>query len=97
MTLLDVLSGMETLQICTGYWDGDTKLAGFPAHPLKLASIQPEYLSLPGWDKDITACTSPGKLPATARDYLEAIQDLLEVPVELVSVGRERHQTIVIK
>jgi adenylosuccinate synthase len=97
VTLLDVLSGLEQVKICTGYWEGDSKLAGFPSHPLKLASVQPEYLTLPGWERDITDCTSLVKLPSAARDYLEAVQDLLERPIELVSVGRERHQTIVIK
>jgi len=97
VTLLDVLSGLEEIKICTGYWDGDIRLRDFPSHPLKLASVRPEYLTLPGWERDITDCASLGKLPSAAREYLEAVQDLLERPVELVSVGRERHQTIVIK
>ncbi len=97
VTLLDVLSGIPELQICTGYWLNGCKLAEFPSHPLELAAVQPEYLTLKGWDADITAVRSLSKLPRAALDYLDAIQDLLEVPIELVSVGKDRTQTIVVK
>lgn len=100
ITLLDVLSGIPELQICTGYWtkgDSPTRLKGFPSHPLELAEVQAEYLNLKGWDKDISNIKRVDKLPKTAQEYLEAIQDLLELPISLVSVGKDRTQTIVIK
>ena len=97
VTLLDVLSGFEELQICTGYWIGDRKLKSFPSHPMEIQNVVPEYLSLPGWDADITGCRKLNKLPKTAREYLEVIQDLVERPIELVSVGKDREQTIHIK
>lgn len=96
ITLLDVLSGIPELKICTGYWLGETRLPHYPSHHLDLESAQPEYLTLPGWEADIGAVNKLAKLPKAARDYLEAIQDLLERPIELVSVGKERSQTIVI-
>ena len=96
ITLLDVLSGIPELKICTGYWLGETRLPHYPSHHLDLESAQPEYLTLPGWEADIGAVNKLGKLPKAAREYLEAIQDLLERPIELVSVGKERSQTIVI-
>lgn len=97
ITLLDVLSGIPELKICTGYWKGGVKLPGFASHPLELAQVEPEFLTLPGWDADISSVRSLARLPKAAREYLEAIQDLLETPVELVSVGKDRNQTIVIK
>ncbi len=97
VTLLDVLSGIPELNICTGYWLGNRKLAGWPSHPLELAEAQPEYLTLKGWDADLGKVRSLSRLPKNAREYLEAIQDLLEVPVKLVSVGKDRTQTIVVK
>jgi adenylosuccinate synthase len=51
------------------------------------------YLSLKGWEEDITGVRSKEDLPANAQIYLEAIEDLLEVPVKVVSVGKERDQT----
>ncbi|MDP3113845.1 MAG: adenylosuccinate synthase [Candidatus Cloacimonadaceae bacterium] len=97
LTLLDVLSGLEEIKICTGYWILDTKLKRFPIHPVALSSVQTEYLSLKGWDKDITDCRSVRQLPKAAKEYLEAIQDIMEVPIKLVSVGSDRIQTIVVK
>lgn len=97
LTLLDVLSGIPELKICTAYWLDGQRLKTVPSHHLDLEAVDPEYLSLPGWEADISGCTSLSKLPKAARDYLEAVQDLIEKPLELVSVGKERKQTIVIK
>ena len=97
VTLLDVLSGLPELKICTGYWIGERKLTAFPSHPMELQAVVPEYLSLPGWDADLSDCRKLNKLPKAARDYLEVIQDLVERPLELVSVGPDRSQTIAIK
>jgi len=97
LTLLDVLSGIEKLKICTGYWHQGVRLEGFPTHHLLLEEVQVEYLELDGWDNDLGGIKTLSKLPKAAKEYLDAIQDCLEVPIELVSVGKERSQTIVIK
>jgi adenylosuccinate synthase len=97
LTLLDVLSGLPELKICTGYWLDGNKLPGYTPHPLILERLEPEYLSLPGWDADLGKIRSLHRLPKTAKEYLEAVQDLVEVPIELVSVGKDRTQTIVVK
>ncbi|HAN40853.1 MAG TPA: adenylosuccinate synthase [Candidatus Cloacimonas sp.] len=96
LTLLDVLSGIETLKICTSYWLDGERLKGYPSHHLDLARVQCEYLELPGWEDDITGCTKLEHLPKVAIEYLEAVQDLVEKPLQIVSVGKERKQTIVI-
>lgn len=97
LTLLDVFSGIETLKICTSYWLDGLRLQGYPSHHLELAKVQCEYLELSGWEEDITGCTKLEQLPQAAIEYLEAIQDLIEIPLQLVSVGKERKQTIVVK
>lgn len=96
VTLLDVLSGFEELKICTAYWIDGNRTEDFPADPFLLEKAEPEYLTLKGWDKDITNCRKYRSLPKSAKEYLEVIQDLLAVPIELVSVGKERSQTIII-
>ncbi|MFO7659792.1 MAG: adenylosuccinate synthase [Candidatus Cloacimonadaceae bacterium] len=96
VTLLDVLSGFEELKICTAYWIDGNRTEDFPADPFLLEKAKPEYLTLKGWDKDITNCKKFRALPKAAKDYLEVIQDLLAVPIELISVGKERSQTIII-
>ncbi len=97
VTLLDVLSGMEELKICTAYWLDGQKLPGYAFHHLDLARVEPEYLTLPGWDEDLGEFRKLEDLPPQAQDYLEAIQDLVEVPIEVVSVGKDREQTITVK
>ncbi len=97
ITLLDVLSGLPEIKICTGYWHGEERLKGFPTSPVLLSEIQPEYLTLKGWNKDITQIKSIEKLPAAAKEYLEALQDILDLPIKLVSVGKDRSQTIAVK
>jgi adenylosuccinate synthase len=97
VTLLDVLSGIPELKICTGYWRHGEKLRHLPSHPLDLAEVEPEYLTLKGWNADLGKARSLSRLPRAALDYLEAVQDLLRIRIELVSVGKERGQTIVVK
>ncbi len=97
VTLLDVLGGLEKLKICTGYWLDGQRLPGYAPHPLDLARVELEYLTLTGWDTDIGKARGLSRLPKAAKEYLEAVQDLVEIPIELVSVGKDRAQTIVLK
>jgi len=97
LTLLDVLSGLESVRICTGYWVDNLRLEHFPSDLHLLSHLEPEYLTLTGWDKDLSECRKVSQLPKAAKEYVEAMHDLLERPVELVSVGKERCQTIVVR
>jgi adenylosuccinate synthase len=90
------LSGLEEVKICTAYWIDGKRCEDYPYDPFLLEKAVPEYLTLKGWAKDITGCRKYSSLPKNAREYLEVIQDLLAVPVEIVSVGKERSQTIII-
>lgn len=93
--LLDVLSGFDELKICTSYRmpDGSTTDRFIPdAHRLK--SAEPIFETLPGWPEEIQDVTERGALPAAARDYLDRIEQILDLPINLVSVGPERTQTM---
>ena len=96
VTLLDVLSGMEEIKVCTAYWIDGKRYEQYPADPYLLTKAKPEYLSLKGWTNDISNCKKLSQLPKQAKEYLDVIQDLLAVSIELVSVGKERSQTIII-
>ncbi|MEM6331471.1 MAG: adenylosuccinate synthase [Planctomycetota bacterium] len=92
--LLDVLSGLDEIKICTAYRvDGETTNR-FPSHVDDLRRVEPVYESLPGWQEDLTGCRAMGDLPAAARAYLDRVGQLVGVPVEVVSVGPGRDQTI---
>ncbi len=92
--LLDVLSGLEELKICTAYEiDGKRSLA-FPSHVDDIRKVVPIYETLPGWQEDLSGVRSLDELPHAARDYLDRICELVGIPVEMVSVGPDRSQTI---
>ncbi len=94
--LLDVLSGLDELKICTHYeLDGERSLK-FPSHVDDLRRVTPVYETLAGWQEDVSGVRSLDGLPSAARDYLDRISQLIDRPIELVSVGPERQQTILV-
>jgi adenylosuccinate synthase len=95
--LLDVLSGLDELKICTAYDIDGKQTTRFPSHVDDLRRATPVYETLAGWKPEITNCRSWGELPAGAQAYLGRISALVGQPVEMVSVGPERDQTIVVK
>jgi adenylosuccinate synthase len=92
--LLDVLSGLDEMQICTAYEINGERTIRFPSDVDELRAAKPVYETLPGWNEDITGVRKLDDLPENARQYLDRIMELIGVPIELVSVGPERDQTI---
>jgi len=89
LTKLDILSGLETIPVCVDYeGSGD----GFPD---SLDQVTPIYKELPGWDEEIRHCRQMSELPAACLRYVAHLEELIGVPVELVSVGPGREETIV--
>jgi adenylosuccinate synthase len=94
LMLLDVLSEVEEIKICTAYrLDGD-KVEWFPSDAYLLEKCVPVYESLPGWRKDVSGARKLSDLPTAARRYIERLTELLEKPVSIVSVGPDRAQTL---
>jgi adenylosuccinate synthase len=92
--LLDVLSGLDELKICTQYELDGERSNRFPSHVDDLRRVKPIYETLPSWKEDVTGVRKLADLPANARKYLDRVGQLVGVPVEMVSVGPERDQTI---
>jgi adenylosuccinate synthase len=92
--LLDVLSDMPELKICTAYELDGKRIVDFPSHVDDLRKVTPVYETVPGWQKDITGVRKMADLPQAARDYLDRISQLIGRPVEVVSIGPDREQTI---
>ena len=80
--LLDVLSGLEELNICTAYELDGKRTTTFPSHVDDLRQVKPVYETVPGWKEEITTCRSMDQLPANARAYFERISELVGSPVE---------------
>jgi len=92
--LLDVLSGLDELKICTAYRLGGKQSNQYPSHVDDLRLVEPVYETLPGWREDLSKASSLADLPANALAYVKRIGELVGVPVEIVSVGPARSQTI---
>ncbi|HHY45900.1 MAG TPA: adenylosuccinate synthase [Firmicutes bacterium] len=94
---LDTLSGFPTVRICTGYKLGDKVLTSPPSTIKALEACVPVYEELEGWPEGTCKVERYEDLPGAARRYLARISELIGVPIAIVSVGRERSETIVIK
>jgi adenylosuccinate synthase len=96
ITKLDVLGGLEELKICTAYQHKGELMACFPASLKTLEACVPVYETLPGWHEDISGIRRFEELPVNVRAYLKRIGELTGVPIQIVSVGPGREQTIVL-
>lgn len=94
LTRLDVLDGLKTLKIATAYEYQGRRLSEFPDTPSEFRDAKPVYETLEGWPESIGAVRRRDELPANARHYLTRIEEIVGVPVVLISVGRERSHTI---
>jgi adenylosuccinate synthase len=95
VTKLDVLDELETIQICTGYAIDGEPIAGVPVVVDRFAECKPIYEEWPGWQASTVGISDLDDLPQKARDYLARIEELAGVPVDIVSTGPDRTQTIV--
>ncbi len=97
LTLLDVLSVVERIQVCVGYEIDGERVDEFPMSQTDLHHATPVYKELPGWGVDITGCRMRGDLPETAQEFVEFVEAEVGVPLCMISVGPERDQAIVEK
>lgn len=92
--LLDVLSQLDELKICVEYDIRGERTTVFPSHVEDLAAVKPVYRTLPGWKQEISHIRKLHDFPREARGYIDTLAELLGSPVEIVSVGPDREQTI---
>jgi len=97
ITKLDVLGELDEIKICTAYELNGQTIDAFPANLNHLAACKPVYETLPGWHQDIREIRRAEELPENARAYLARIETLSGVPIQMISVGPGRDETIVIE
>ncbi len=95
VTKLDVLDELETIQICVGYQIDGQPIAGLPVVVDRFADCRPVYEEWAGWQSSTVGITEYGDLPEKARAYLARIEELAGVPVDIISTGPDRTQTII--
>lgn len=94
LTKLDVLSGFDTIKVCTAYEIDGARVTDFTTNGALLSAAKPLYEELPGWQEEISGCRDFSELPKAARDYVEYIEANTGVPVLLIGVGPGRDDTI---
>jgi adenylosuccinate synthase len=97
LTKLDVLDGLETLKLCTGYLIDGKPVDIFPVGAEDAARCVPVYEEMPGWSESTVGAKSMDALPANARAYVLRIEALVGVPIDMVSTGPDREETIVLR
>ncbi|AJY74865.1 adenylosuccinate synthase [Paenibacillus beijingensis] len=90
---LDVMTGLETVKICTGYKYRGEVIEHYPASLKMLSECEAIYEELPGWSEDISGAKTLEDLPANTRRYVERVSELTGIPIAIFSVGRNREQT----
>jgi len=94
LTKIDVLTGIEKLKVCTGYRYEGKVYDYIPPHQTAMHKSEPVFEEMDGWDEDISGIREYKALPANTRSYIERIESLTGVPIEMISVGPERSQMI---
>lgn len=94
LTMLDVLAGMDELMVCSAYRINGRIVRDFPPDAFELSQAEPVYTSVPGFSQELGDCRSRRELPSGAQRYVEMIEREVGVPVDVVSVGPGREQTI---
>jgi adenylosuccinate synthase len=97
LTKLDVLDGIETLQLCTGYKVDGKVVDVFPVGAEEASRCEAIYEEMPGWTESTVGAKSMEALPLNARNYIKRIEALVGVPVDMVSTGPDREETIVLR
>ncbi len=97
ITKLDVLDGLERVKICVAYRLDGKEIDTPPVGADRFAECEPVFIELPGWQESTVGATSMDELPAAARDYLKKIEELCETPIDIISTGPDRAQTMVLR
>ncbi|MEX2372447.1 MAG: adenylosuccinate synthetase, partial [Dehalococcoidia bacterium] len=95
LTRLDSLSALDRIQVCVAYDLDGQRVHTLPSTLTAMSRAKPVYEEFPGWNQDVTHVRHLGDLPTEARQYVRRIEQIVGVPIDMISVGPERHQAIV--
>ncbi len=97
LTKLDVLDGLDVIKLCVAYQDAEGNEVATPCHADDYEKLVPVYEEMPGWQGSTIGAKSLEELPANARAYIARIEEILKTPVDIVSTGPDRVETIVLR
>lgn len=97
LTKLDVLDGLETVKICIGYQNAKGEAVGVPYDADGWEQLQPIYEEMPGWSESTVGAQTIDALPTNARNYIKRLEVLIKAPIDIISTGPDRIETIVLR
>lgn len=97
ITKMDVLDGLKSIQVCVSYQCNGEKSVAQPLSAEAFASCEPVYMEMPGWEGSTVGVKRYADLPANARAFLERISEIVEAPIDIISTGPDRDETIVLR
>ena len=97
LTRLDVLDGFHPIKVCTAYELDGERVTDLPGGAAELERCRPVYEEHPGWDKPTASMTNYMDLPKGARSYVERLQEFIGAPIDIISTGPKRHETITVR
>jgi adenylosuccinate synthase len=97
VTKMDVLSGLDTLKICTAYELDGKRITELPGELEELSRVKPVYEELPGWQERLAGARTLDDLPKAAQRYVRRVEEIVGIPVVTISVGAERGETIILQ
>ena len=95
LTKLDVLDGLDSIQVCVGYRNANGDVLDAPSDADSYVGLEPIYEELPGWSESTLGVQSLNELPANAQAYIKRIEELVGAPIDLISTGPDRNETII--
>jgi adenylosuccinate synthase len=97
ITKLDVMDGLETIKICTGYKLDGKEIDIPPVGANRIEKCEPVYIEMPGWSESTVGTKSYDDLPAAAQAYLKKIEELSGIPIDVISTGPDRAETLIVR
>jgi adenylosuccinate synthase len=97
LMMMDVVSQLPEIKVCVAYELDGERIEYFPSRTGDLRRLQPIYETFPGWQRDMSAATSLDDFPRAARHFLDRVSQLVGFPIDIISVGPGRTQTIIVK
>jgi adenylosuccinate synthase len=97
ITKLDVMDGLDSIKICTGYKLDGQEIDIPPVGANRIEKCEPVYIELPGWSESTVGTKSYDDLPAAAKSYLKKIEELSGVPIDVISTGPDRAETLIVR
>lgn len=97
LTKLDVLDGLDSIRICVGYRDDEGNLIEAPSDADSYTGLEPVYEEMPGWSESTLGIQAVEGLPAAAQAYIKRIEELVGAPIDIISTGPDRNETIILR